>query len=140
MIEAKDIMSTNLITVTEDTTADELIEILASKKITGLPVVDDQMHLVGLVSEKDILGIAYHTILCSFDGMAKKTAKDIMTNSLVSFRPNDSLADICQCFMMKDFRRVPVVDNGKLVGLISRKDIISASFSKKNKTQTAHLN
>ncbi len=131
MIKAKDIMQTNLITAKHDTPAFEVINILGQNNITGLPVVDDDMALVGLVSEKDVLSIAYHILTDSIGhDMDSKNIGDIMTKDVVSFRPDDNLADICQCFMNKPFRRIPVVDNGKLVGIISRKDIIFRSFAK----------
>ena len=131
MIKASDIMQTNLITVKQDTPAPEAINILGQKGITGLPVVDDDMTLIGLVSEKDVLNMAYRIMTDTIgDPIMSQTVGDIMTKEIVSFRPDDSLADVCQCFMNRPFRRVPVVDDGKLVGLISRKDIISHSFSK----------
>ena len=136
MIKASDIMQTNLITVTQDTPAPEAINILGQNSITGLPVVDDDMTLIGLVSEKDVLNMAYRIMTDTIgDPIMSQTVGDIMTKEIVSFRPDDSLADVCQCFMNRPFRRVPVVDNGKLVGLISRKDIISHSFTKNKKNK-----
>jgi predicted transcriptional regulator len=76
------------------------------------------------------MSIAYH-ILAGIVGSTTDTKKigDIMTKDVVSFRLDDNLADICQCFMNKPFRRVPVLDNGKIVGIISRKDIIAHAFA-----------
>jgi len=134
MLEVKDVMQTNLITVKEDTPILEAINILGQNKITGLPVVDDDMTLLGIVSEKDILSIAYRVLADSIGNeMDSKNIGDIMTKEVVSFRIEDNLADICQCFMSRPFRRVPILDNGKLVGLISRKDIITKAFSKIDK-------
>ena len=131
MLKAKDIMQSSLITVKQDTSIIEAINILGQNKITGLPVVDDDMTLLGLVSEKDIISIAYH-VLADLVGSAMDVKKigDIMTKDVVSFRLDDNIADICQCFMNKPFRRVPVLDNGKIVGIISRKDIIAHAFAK----------
>ncbi len=130
MLKAKEIMQSSLITAKQDTTVIEAINILAQNKITGLPVVDDDMNLVGLVSEKDVLSIAYHVLAGIVDSaMDTRKIGDIMTKDVVSFRLDDNLADICQCFMNKPFRRVPVLDNGKLVGIISRKDIVAHAFA-----------
>ena len=52
----------------------------------------------------------------------------VIAKELVTFSPDDNLADICQCFLDRSIRRVPVVDEGKLVGVISRKDIITLAF------------
>lgn len=134
MLKAKNIMQSSLITVKQDTPVIEAINILGQNKITGLPVVDDDMTLVGLVSEKDVLSIAYHVLAdVAGNAMDAKKIGDIMTKDVVSFRLDDNLADICQCFMNKPFRRVPVLDNGKLVGIISRKDIIAHAFAKLDK-------
>ncbi|RKY09805.1 MAG: inosine-5-monophosphate dehydrogenase [Planctomycetota bacterium] len=130
MLKAKDIMQSSLITVKEDTTVIEAINILGQNKITGLPVVDDDMNLLGLVSEKDVLSIAYRVLAGLVgDTMDAKKIGDIMTKDVVSFRLDDNLADICQCFMNNPFRRVPVLRNGKLFGIISRKDIIAHAFA-----------
>jgi len=131
MYKAEDVMQSNLITVTEDTEIVEAITVLAKNGITGLPVVDNDLKLVGLVSEKDVLSIAYRIIADAPGALSShKTVADIMTRDVVSFRKDDTLADVCQCFMDKPFRRVPVTDDGKLVGLISRKEIIIHSFIK----------
>jgi CBS domain-containing protein len=125
-------MQTNLITVTEQTPIHEVIDVLAENKITGVPVVDGHDRLVGIISEKDILIMAYHKITDTCDeAMNSRKISNVMTSEVVSFGPESNLADICQCFMNSPFRRVPVLDDGRLVGLISRKDIVSFAFSKR---------
>ena len=134
MLKAKEIMQSNVITAKQDAPVLEVINLLAQNEITGLPVVDDDMTLVGLVSEKDVLSIAYHVLADVIgDAMDSRKISDIMTEDVVSFSPDDHLADICQCFMNKPFRRVPVLDNGKVVGIISRKDIIVHASAKLDK-------
>ena len=131
MVTAKDIMQTNLITITKDANVSEVIKILGEKKITGLPVTDEDMKIEGIVSEKDVLTMAYHTIIDSENTTSKdKKVEDVMVSDVVSFRSDDNLADICQCFINNPFRRVPILEDGILVGLISRKDIITYAFSK----------
>ena len=133
MLKASDVMQTDLITVSQDTPILEAMELIVENRITGLPVVAEDMKLTGIISEKDILKIAYQVITGSYDpGPSTDKVKDFMTNDVITFRPHDNLADICQCFLDKPFRRVPVVEDGRLVGLISRKDIISFAFSKKS--------
>jgi len=131
MFAARDIMQTNLITVSGDTSISETIDILATNKITGMPVVEDDMKLIGIISEKDVLSIAYRIMSGTSDAVTNtRKARDIMTANVVSFRPDDNLADICQCFVNKPFRRVTILQDDKLVGLISRKDIVSHAFDK----------
>jgi acetoin utilization protein AcuB len=131
MLQAKDIMQTRLRTISKDTTISEAITLLAEYGITGLPVVDDGMKIIGLISEKDLLNVAFH--IMNGDGEAAlkdKNVADIMTTDVVSFKTTSNVADICQCFMNNSFRRVPILEDDKLVGLISRKDIIYKTFEK----------
>jgi CBS domain-containing protein len=116
---AKDVMKSGLLTVRTSTPIYEAMEILATKNVTGLPVVDDYMNLLGIVSEKDILKLLY-------DPSAKPgLVKDYMTTDVVGFDRNTSLFEICHCLVNNNFRRVPILDNGKLVGIISRTDIMT---------------
>ncbi|MBW8017390.1 MAG: CBS domain-containing protein [Planctomycetes bacterium] len=131
MYKVKDVMRSNLITVSETTEILDVITILAENKITGVPVVDEKSNLLGLVTEKDILSIAYRIITDAPGALSShENAGDIMTKDVVSFRPDDNLADVFQCFIDNSFRRIMVTENGKLVGLVSRKEIISYSFIK----------
>ena len=118
MLKAKDIMTTDLVTVKSQASVYEAIQELIDNNITGLPVVDDDMTVVGVISEKDILKLLYDL---EKDG---GTVSDYMTEMTVSFDPEDNLLDICNCFMKNPFRRVSILSDGKLAGIISRTDII----------------
>lgn len=125
-ILARDVMKSGLLTVRPQTPIYESIEILATNNITGLPVVDDFMNLVGIVSEKDILKLLY-------DPKVKPgKTEEFMTEQIVSFNQDDNLHDICDCLINNNFRRVPILDQGKIIGIISRADIIE--YILKNKT------
>ena len=131
MLQAQDIMQKSLRTISRDATISEAIKVLAENGITGLPVVDDEMKLLGLVSEKDLLIVAYHILTGAHDSVTDdKNIEEIMTTDVVSFAPTSNIADVCQSFISNPFRRVPIVEDGKLVGLISRKDIICKTFEK----------
>jgi len=118
MFTAKDIMSTDLITVKKDTPIYEAIKMMAEKDLTGLLVVDDDLKLLGVVSEKDFLGLIKNP------ENARERVEDFMTPDPVSFCEDDDLMEICECLMNRNFRRVPIISEGKLVGIISRKDIV----------------
>lgn len=118
MFKVEDIMTTNLITVTRDTPVGQAMKILTEKEITGMPVVDDDMKLVGIISEKDVLELL-HDIENN-----EVAVEEYMTTDVVSFEQNTNLIDICDFLTKKDFRRVPVTLKGKLVGILTRKDII----------------
>lgn len=113
------VMTRNVFTVKKDTSIHEAITQLAEHDITGLPVVDDQMNLVGIITEKDTLKLLFGGNL---DHM--RPVSDFMTQEVVSFTPNDNLITVCDCFLKNAFRRVPVVSGKKVVGILSRSDII----------------
>ena len=118
MFETKTIMTTDVIVVKRHTPLSRVIEILVDNNITGLPVVNDDGTLAGIISEKDVLSLVYD----SEDDLAN--VEDFMTIDVVSFEQDEDLIAICECLVKNDFRRVPIVADGKLVGVISRKDII----------------
>jgi CBS domain-containing protein len=118
MFETKAIMTTDVITVKKQTTIGQAIETLVDNDITGLPVVNDDMTLAGIISEKDVLGL-----LSDLEDDSAKV-EDFMTGDVVSFDQDEDLIAICECLVNSPFRRVPITAEEKLVGVISRKDII----------------
>ena len=117
-VPAKHVMTRGLLTVQTDTPIVDVVDMLATKAVTGLPVVDEGMHLTGIVSEKDVL-----RCLCD-TGVESKHVRDIMAKDVVAFDENDSLFLICDCLIRSGFRRVPILSNGRLAGIVSRADII----------------
>jgi len=119
MVVAKDVMKSGLLTVRTSTPVYEAMEILATKNVTGLPVVDEYMNMLGIISEKDMLKLLY-------DPNAKPgLVEEYMTAGVIGFEQSTSLFDICDCLINNSFRRVPILDGGKLVGIISRTDIMA---------------
>ena len=118
IFKAKTIMTTDIAYVKKHTPIYEAIGILVEKNITGLPVVNDDMTLAGIISEKDVLRLLYD--------IEDKPGKveDFMTKGIVSFNQEDSVIDIAECLIKNNFRRVTITSEGKLTGIISRKDII----------------
>lgn len=109
-------MTADPIAVTPDTPIDNALELLVEHNITGLPVVDNEHRLVGIVSEKDLL--------CLLDHDRGGTVADFMTSEVTSFDMNSDVIEICQSLINNDFRRVPITEEGRLVGVISRRDLI----------------
>ncbi len=124
MFEIENIMTKEVVTVKRDTAIQETIKIMVENNITGLPVVDDQMQLIGVISEKDIMMLLYDV------GSRTGKVEDFMTKNVVSFDQEDSLADVCDCLLKNHFRRIPIVTGPKkkLVGIISRKNIVQSIF------------
>ena len=124
MLEIKNIMTTDVITVTKQTLIQGAIETLVRNNITGFPVVNNDMTLAGIISEKDIM-----KLLCKIGDRPGKV-EEFMTTNVISFDLDDSIADVCGCLLKNHFRRVPIVTGPKqkLVGIITRKDIIKKIF------------
>jgi len=120
MLKAKDIMTENVVSVKKDTPIYKALELLVKYNITGIPVVREDMILVGVLSEKDVLRLFY-----AHEDEEEGTVNDFMTQPAVHFDEKESLLDICDCLTNNYFRRVPVTSEGKLVGIISRTDIIN---------------
>ncbi len=131
MFKAKTVMTTDVISVHRETEIYEAIRALVENNITGLPVVNDDMSLAGIITEKDVLSLLYNVE----DKPCK--VEDFMTKGIVSFNENDSLIDIAECFIENDFRRVPIITQGKLVGIVSRKDIITYILKLRHKDKAA---
>jgi len=139
MFEITNIMKSNVITVKKDTPIYEAMEKLAENNITGLPVVDDDMALVGIVTEKDMLRLVVDLDMLRLESELDENATCVakyMTEEVVSFRPEDSLLEICDSLLENRFRRVPIVSDGKLVGILSRKDIIAYMLKLRRKEKS----
>ena len=119
MLEAKDIMTTDVICIHKDTPIFQAIDLMAKNNITGIPVVGNDMALVGILSEQDVLRL-FHT----YEDEKDRTVSDFMTQPAIHFEQNEYVLDICYCLRDNAIRRVPVTSNGKVVGVISRSDII----------------
>ena len=136
MFEITDIMKTDVITVKKDTPIYEAMERLVEHNITGLPVVDDNMALVGIVTEKDMLRLIVDLDVLKWESDLDESSTCVekyMTKEVVNFAPEDSLLEICDCLLKKKFRRIPIVSDGKLVGILSRKDIIAYMLELRHK-------
>ncbi len=120
MLKAKNIMSTEVVSVTKETPIYEAMSLLISNEITGMPVVDDDMNLVGVITEKDCLRLFY-----ADEDEKDKTVRYFMTQPAIHYNENDSLQTICDFMMINYFRRIPVTTKkGKVVGILSRPDVI----------------
>ena len=118
MHETRSVMTTELQTVGRQTPIYDAVKILLDSDITGLPVVDDEMTLLGIITEKDVLR------LLSQVENDSATVEQFMTRDVESFDEDTELIAICECLIESDFRRVPITSQGKLAGIISRRDII----------------
>jgi CBS domain-containing protein len=119
MVTAKDIMTTDVIAVKEDTSIWEAMKLMAVHDISGLPVAEDDMTLVGVLSEKDVLALVYNP-----EYQHMKRVRDFMTRPAFSFPEDESVIGVSAFLMKNVFRRVPIVSGRKLVGIVSVRDIV----------------
>lgn len=115
---AEDAMKCGLLTVRPDALLYEAMDLIVRHHVTGLPVVDDGMHLLGVITEKDLLDCVDQS-----DAVGA-SVEAYMTEDVVTFDRKASLLRICACLIENDFHRVPIVDNGRLVGIVGRSDIL----------------
>ncbi len=120
MFMAKDIMTKeNVISVKKDTAVFEAVELITKHDISGLPVVDDDMTVIGIVSEKDLL-----RLFPERENAENKTVSDFMTQPAIHFDEDESVVYIYDFLMRNIFRRVPITSKEKLVGIISVRDAL----------------
>jgi CBS domain-containing protein len=125
----KDIMVKDVITVKRDTPILDTMELVAKYDISGLPVVDDDMNLIGILSEKDMINLVYE-----LDDYEERTVNDFMTQPALFFDENESLLDVCDFLKKNVFRRVPITSRGKVVGIISVRDVVEYVLKAKRET------
>ncbi|MHC4192903.1 MAG: CBS domain-containing protein [Planctomycetota bacterium] len=119
-MKAKDIMTTEVVSVKKDTAIYEAVKLMRNNEITGMPVVEDDMTLVGVLTEKDVLRLFY-----ADEDEKHGDVSTFMTRPAIHYKESDTLQSVCDFMMINYFRRVPVTSkSGKLVGIISRPDVI----------------
>ena len=115
---ARDIMTQTVITGNEDMLLTDVIKLLLRWHISGIPIVDDDSKIIGIITEHDVVNFV-------ISGNAADTrAREVMSTILTVFSPDTLLADIVNQFAAGRIRRVPIVEDGKVIGIISRRDII----------------
>ena len=120
MFKAKNIMTTHVVTVGMDDTIDHAIDLMVKHRISGLPVVDRQGCPVGIVSEFDLL-----ELIC--DGHPEHdTVSHFMSTGLFGVAEDDTWVQVADMFRLKHVRRLPVLRDGLLVGIVTRHDLVHA--------------
>lgn len=122
-ILARDIMVTKLITLSPDLGLRDAAKLLLKNRISGAPVVDEAGRLIGIFSEKDMLTAL---IDAAYDELPSSNVSAYMSRDVHTIDEQADILAIAQVFRTKDFRRLPVVQGDKLVGQISRRDVMCA--------------
>jgi CBS domain-containing protein len=141
-MKISEIMTRDVFTVPPDMSVKELANLLFQKEISGLPVVDKEGHILGMVTEKDIIKMAMPKYL-EYEGLNdfafvldtgpfwkkvaaadKLSVKDIMRKDVLCVTDDTPVPEVARLMITKNVRRVPVLREGKLAGIIARSDIV----------------
>jgi CBS-domain-containing membrane protein len=151
MLKAKDIMTKDVITVHPDTEVVQAANLLLDHHINGLPVVDEEGHVKGIICQSDLVAQqrkiplpSFFIMLDSFipltspkniekelQKMSAVTVKDAMTPDPITVDPETDLEDIATLMVKHKIHTLPVLDHGKLVGIIGKEDILRTIMSGK---------
>jgi len=142
-MKAAEIMVTNVITVTPNQSVQEVAEILLERRISGVPVLNAAGELVGIVSEGDLMRRAdagtghrrswWLRLLMGREGLAQEFVRenarkvaDIMTQHVITASPETPVSDLAELLERNAIKRVPIVDGRKVVGIVSRANLLQA--------------
>jgi CBS domain-containing protein len=145
MFKASEIMSKDVITIKPDATVEDLARLLMEHKFSGVPVVDDEKNLVGIVTENDLISqnkrLHIPTIIRLFDAyimlgsdrmegeikrMAATTVGEICTREVVSIEEHTTVEDIATIMSEKNIHLLPVLRDGAVVGIVGKADVVGA--------------
>ncbi|MTI94091.1 MAG: CBS domain-containing protein [Firmicutes bacterium] len=143
------IMSRDVITVNPDSTVREAVELMLKHRISGLPVVDGEGKLVGLLTENDLVlggkpSLPVHlqvleNLLGSQDPelrtvqlrqLAGQSVSKLMTREVTTARPQTPVGELVNLLVANDFKRISIIENGQLVGIVTQADIVRVMAEK----------
>lgn len=122
-ITVKDYMATNLVTLKPDMDVLDAIHLLLRNHISGAPVVDNLGNIVGILSEKDCIKTA---LTGGYHQQRGGKVAEYMTPNVKTIDVSTSMVDLARMFLDDPYRRYPVIDDNRLVGQISRRDVLRA--------------
>ncbi len=141
---AKDIMSSPVIYVMEETPVPEIARVLLLKRISAVPVINNGGRLIGMVSEGDLIGRQasdnnrrswWLDVLEAGSHAGDKIAaylkahglraRDVMSRNVVTVQPDEPITRVAELLLAKNIKRVPVVTSGEMIGVVSRADILA---------------
>lgn len=142
-MKARDVMTTNVITVSPNESVQEVAELLLRHRISAVPVIDQSGKPIGIVSEGDLLrraevGTDRHRswwlrLLVGNEALAAEYVKahatkvaDVMTKKVIVAEPKTPLSEVATLLEQHSIKRVPIVENGRLVGIVSRANLVQA--------------
>jgi len=143
-VKVEEIMNRKVLTVRSDESVAKVAALICLNNISGVPVVNEENRLVGIVSEKDILRAMYPSYTEFHDDPVRSRdfedmetrypnvvhlkVEEVMTSKVITASPHDPLLKAASTMILRKVRRLPVVEEGELVGIISQGDIHQAIF------------
>lgn len=132
-MKVKEIMTQNVISIRDDLSIKDAVIILRKNKISGVPVLDKSGNVVGIFSESnildklpDILEEADKIPMVDVQELTSPPVSDVMGKPPIIVNSDEDIRNVAKIFLEKYIHRVPVVDNGKLVGIVSLGDVLKA--------------
>lgn len=122
-ISIRDFMVVNPVVLAPDTDLLDAVRVLVDRRISGAPVVDERGNLVGVLTEGDFLKAA---LVAGYQGERGGRVAEYMTREVEAVHANDSLLDVAMRFVETKYRRYPVVEDNRLVGIVGRRDVLRA--------------
>ena len=119
----KDYMAKTLVTFKPDTDVLDAVHVLVNKRIAGAPVVDDEGNLLGMLSELDCMKVA---LQAGYYSQVGGPVREFMSTGVETVDAEMSIVDLAQRFVDTSFRRYPVMERNRLIGQISRRDVLRA--------------
>lgn len=120
-LTARDLMTPSVLTVPPDLPVEAALRILVESRVTGLPVVDESGRLKGIFTETDRMNL-----LCSNRETAGVKVRDVMTKGVITVDEDTTIDQINQLLLRANVRRVPVMRDSRIVGVVSRRDLVRA--------------
>lgn len=134
---AKDVMSDGVLSVGADASVLEAARLLVNCKVSAMPVVDEVGVMTGIVSEADLMGNA-EDYVPRRDGRPTRKVTDVMTNDVVTASEDTPIAQIARLMKARNIKRIPILKNGAVVGIVSRVDILRGLISLSHDGGQAH--
>lgn len=150
-IKARDIMTSKVIAINRDTSLKDIATMLISNRITGVPVVDEQSRVIGIVAESDLLydkeAVFSHSAYCDhwkdcverFWRSADVRAEEVMSERVIAVGEDAHVEEIATLMIERKIKRVPVLREGKLIGIVSRADLLRALLMEPERLAKAHV-
>ena len=122
-VDLRDYMITNPIKVKDDANLFDTMKIIIDNKVSGVCVINEEKALVGVLSEMDCLAAI---LKATYNEVGVGLVNEYMTKDVIVAHPSEDIINIAQDMLLKNQRRRPVVENGKLVGQISCRQLLTA--------------